>query len=109
MNAIILLGTLKRSGLSNTATLCEFLADRMAARGIRSETIRLADHRIEPGTHTRADVADDWPAVLDRVLAAQVVIFATPIWWGNQSSLIQRVIERLDELHEEILASQAPS
>jgi multimeric flavodoxin WrbA len=28
---------------------------------------------------------------------------ATPIWWSNQSSLIQRVIERLDELHDGIM------
>ncbi|MGH9927488.1 MAG: flavodoxin family protein, partial [Nitrososphaeraceae archaeon] len=28
-----------------------------------------------------------------------------PVWWGNQSSLIQRVIERLDEIHDEIMKS----
>jgi multimeric flavodoxin WrbA len=35
----------------------------------------------------------------------QIVIFATPIWWGGQSSLLQRVIERLDEIHDEIMES----
>ena len=33
-----------------------------------------------------------------KVLASDILIIATPIWWSNQSSLIQRVIERLDEL-----------
>jgi multimeric flavodoxin WrbA len=36
-------------------------------------------------------------------MAADIVIFATPVWWGIQSSLIQRVIERLDEIHDEIM------
>jgi multimeric flavodoxin WrbA len=36
-------------------------------------------------------------------LDSDIIIFATPIWWGIQSSLIQRVIERLDELHDEIM------
>jgi multimeric flavodoxin WrbA len=38
-------------------------------------------------------------------LDADLVIFATPIWWGGQSSLVQRVIERLDEIHDEIMES----
>ena len=35
--------------------------------------------------------------------AADIIVFATPIWWGNHSSLMQRAIERLDELHNELL------
>jgi metal-dependent hydrolase (beta-lactamase superfamily II) len=31
------------------------------------------------------------------ILNADMVIFATPIWWGGQSSLEQRMIEHLDE------------
>jgi multimeric flavodoxin WrbA len=40
---------------------------------------------------------------LEKILAPQIIIFATPVWWGNQSSLIQRAIERLDEIHDEIM------
>jgi len=46
---------------------------------------------------------DEWPLVLEKVLDADIIVFATPIWWGNQSSEIQRIIERLDHLHDEIL------
>lgn len=49
---------------------------------------------------------DAWPAILKKILDADIVIFATPIWWGGHSSEIQRVIERLDELHDEILAGK---
>ena len=104
MNAIILLATLKRDELSNTQTLSEFLAGRMALRGIDCEIVKLVDHDIPPGTCSSMGDGDGWPDILERILAAQIVIFATPIWWSNHSSLTQRVIERLDELHDRILA-----
>jgi multimeric flavodoxin WrbA len=106
MNAIILLGTLKKSGLSNTETLCEFLAQRMERAGIRTATVKLVQHDIPPGTYSNMGEGDEWPSILQKVLASQIVILATPIWWSNQSSLVQRVIERLDELHDAIMKGQ---
>lgn len=103
MHAVVLLGTLKRSGLSNTETLCDFLAGRMERAGIASETIRLANHEIPPGTMSDMGHGDEWPSILEKILAADIVIFATPIWWSQQSSLIQRAIERLDELHDKVM------
>src|SRR3954453_194966 len=41
--------------------------------------------------------------ILEKILDGQIIVFATPIWGGNQSSLMQRAIERLDELHNELL------
>ena len=104
MQATILLGTLKRSGLSHTETLCEFLAQRMEREGVRCEIVKLADHEIPPGTYSQMGAGDEWPGILARVLGSEIVVFATPIWWANQSSLVQRVIERLDELHDQVLA-----
>jgi hypothetical protein len=49
MKATILLGTLKKSGLSNTETLCEFLVERMERRDIRCEIVKLSDRDIPPG------------------------------------------------------------
>jgi multimeric flavodoxin WrbA len=37
------------------------------------------------------------------ILDLDIVILATPVWWEIQSSLIQKVIEHLDELHDEIM------
>lgn len=39
---------------------------------------------------------DQWPAIRDKVLAADILIFATPTWMGQTSSVGQRVLERLD-------------
>lgn len=106
MKAAILLGTLKTTGLSNTETLCEFLVERMARAGIEGETIKLSHHHVPPGTMSDMGGGDEWPSILAKVLAADILIFATPIWWSGQSSLIQRAIERLDELHDHVMAGK---
>lgn len=106
MKATFLLGTLKKSGLSHTETLCEFLAGRMKTKGIETAIVKLATHEIPPGTLSDMGDGDEWPEILRAALASEIIIFATPIWWSNQSSLIQRVVERLDELHDQILAGK---
>lgn len=104
LRAAFLLGTLKHSPTrSNTDTLSEYLAEHLKVHEVESDIIRLVDYHIEPGIETHVGIPDDWPKLLERVLAANIVIFATPIWWGNQSSLIQRIIERLDALNDELL------
>jgi multimeric flavodoxin WrbA len=103
LNAIILSGTLKiGSEISNTYLLSEFLAKHLLAYISKTEIIRLIDYEIRPGVYTKVD-SDDWPTIYEKIMAADIIIFATPVWWGIQSSLIQRVIERLDEIHDEIM------
>lgn len=106
VRAIFLLGTLKKKHqLSHTQVLCDLVAETFREKeNVESEIIRLRDYDIQPGTRTEID-DDDWPKILERVLAADIIIFATPVWWGIQSSLIQRVIERMDELNDELLAT----
>src|SRR5699024_111628 len=47
---------------------------------------------------TRDDMGDgdEWPRILERIRAADVLVFATPTWLGHMSSVAQRVLERLD-------------
>jgi multimeric flavodoxin WrbA len=103
MKAIILLGTLKKEGLSNTEVLSEFLAGHFKKQDIGCTIVKLVEHNILAGTYSNMGAGDDWPGILKQILAADIIVFATPIWWNNQSSEIQRMIERLDELHDEIL------
>ncbi len=103
MKAVILLGTLKSTGLSNTETLSEFFMKKLISRSVECEIIKLVHFNILPGTYTDLGDADEWPSVLDKILGADIILFATPIWWDNHSSEIQKVIERLDHLHDEIL------
>ena len=103
MKAIILQGTLKKGVQSNTQVLSEFFVECLEKKKVTCEIIRLIDYTILPGTYSDMGAGDAWPMILKKILDADIVVFATPIWWGNHSSEIQRVIERLDELHDEIL------
>jgi multimeric flavodoxin WrbA len=109
LNALFLVGTLKSgsdaSKNSNTYALSEFLAKHLESIEVQSDFVPLANYNILPGVYTNVDNNDDWPMIFEKILASDIVIFATPVWWGNQSSLIQRVIERLDEIHDEIMKS----
>ena len=98
-----LLATLKRTEQSNTEVLCDFLHERMRRKNVVCETVKLVQHRIHPGTYSDMGGGDDWPSILVNLLVSDVIIFATPVWWGGHSSEMQRAIERLDEIHDEIL------
>ncbi|MDQ6768676.1 MAG: flavodoxin family protein [Gemmatimonadota bacterium] len=106
LKATFLLATLKhkREGgeFSHTETLCELVIKQLRLHNVKSEIVRLVEYDIKPGIKSNMGKGDDWPAIQKKVLAADIIVFATPIWWGNQSSLMQRVIERLDELHTEL-------
>lgn len=103
MKAVILLGTLKKKEQSNTEILSEFFCEFLLDREIDCEIIKLVDYKILSGTYSSMGKGDQWPKILKKILSADIIIFATPIWWNNQSSEIQRVIERLDEIHDEIM------
>jgi multimeric flavodoxin WrbA len=38
---------------------------------------------------------DDWPAIQERVMAADILVVGTPIWLGEESSVCRVAIERL--------------
>src|SRR3989344_1192288 len=61
-----------------------------------------ASLKHEPGISNTGELAQK---VLENIKAADILIFATPIWWGGRSSLMQRIIERLDSLDEDYLKS----
>lgn len=105
LRAIFLLGTLKhkRGEFSHTETLCELVIEDLRPYNVRSEIVRLAEYDIKPGVESHMGRGDEWPAILKKVIAADIIVFATPIWWGTHSSLIQRAIERMDALNDELL------
>lgn len=103
LKALFLVATLKQSkDQSHTHLLSDFLAQHFENFQVDSEFIRLIDYNIEPGVYTIVN-ADDWPMIFKKIMASDIIIFATPVWWGTQSSLMQRVIERLDEVHDDIM------
>ena len=38
---------------------------------------------------------DDWPAIFEQVMAADILVLCSAIWLGEKSSVCTQVIERL--------------
>jgi multimeric flavodoxin WrbA len=103
LRVLVLNGSLKHApDISNTEELSELVLEAMRGHvPIQADVVRLADRQIPVGLNFRESADDDWPEIVGLLKAADVVLFATPVWWGGRSSLIQRAIERLDALDEE--------
>jgi multimeric flavodoxin WrbA len=107
LNVLVLNGSLKHGPApSSTEEVAQLVLDEMQkVAPITSEIIRLADKDIPVGLGFKESDTDEWPAIVEKIQAAHIVIFATPIWWGQRSSLMQRIIERMDAFDEEAHAA----
>lgn len=101
LKAVVLLGTLKTGdGPSNTDELVGELLDHFMEYGVEVDKFRLANMDIPVGLGEKMSENDEWPKIANALRGADIVIFATPVWWGGQSSLIQRVMERMTHFDE---------
>lgn len=102
LTALLINCTLKPSPASSSSdVLGEQVLHALAEHGVTADRIRAVDHDIRPGVQTDMGDGDQWPSLRERVLAADILVFATPTWMGQHSSVAQRVLERLDaELSE---------
>jgi multimeric flavodoxin WrbA len=82
---------------SSTDKMIGLVGAELARRGVTlTETIRVADHDVKPGVTSDEGEGDAWPELRRRILQADILIFGTPIWLGQMSSLAKRVVERMD-------------
>ncbi len=103
MKAIILNCTLKKSPvISNTDALIRKVVKEYKELGVISEVIRVVDHNIPFGVSSNEGDGDEWPKILKKLIASDIIIIAAPIWFGVRSSVAQLVIERLDGTYEEM-------
>ena len=99
LTAIALNCTLKRSGGEDSSTdkMIQLVAGELAKHDIAlRETIRIADHDVKPGVTSDEGDGDAWPDIRRRLLDADILIFGTPVWLGQMSSLAKKVLERMD-------------
>jgi multimeric flavodoxin WrbA len=81
---------------SHTQLLIDRSAAVMEANGVTVDHIRAVDHDIPAGVWPEHGYAgDEWPALFERVMAANILVLATPIWLGQISSVCAKIIERL--------------
>ncbi|MGP6176137.1 flavodoxin family protein [Microbacterium sp. A196] len=97
LTALIITCTLKPSPAESSS---EVLAQQISAflhqQEVETTTIRAVDHQILPGVEKDMGGGDEWPALREKVLAADIIVLVTPTWLGQHSSVAQRVLERLD-------------
>jgi multimeric flavodoxin WrbA len=100
LKALFINCTLKRSPeVSNTQGLADLSIAIMERNGVTVDQFRAVDHEIATGVWPDMSEhgweRDDWPALFERVLAAEILVILTPIWLGEKSSVCTQVIERL--------------
>lgn len=100
LNALFINCTLKPSPeLSHTQGLMDIAIDIMRKNGVSVENLRAVDHDLAIGvwpdmTEYGAE-RDDWPAVYEKVQAADILVLGSAIWLGEKTSVCTHVIERL--------------
>jgi multimeric flavodoxin WrbA len=96
---------------SSTEKMIDLVESEFEKLGVtHAETIRIADFDIKPGVTSDEGNGDAWPDIRSRILASDILIFGTPIWLGQPSSVAKRVLERMDAfLGETDSAGRMPS
>lgn len=101
LRAVFLNGTLKRSPEpSHTDGLAAIAQHIFHGVGCTTDAVRMVDHTIPPGVYPdmreHGWEVDDFPDLYHRLVEpADIVVIATPIWLGDQSSVTRLTIERL--------------
>lgn len=109
MKALIVNCTLKPSPeKSNTEALAEVVAAALGEEEVEIASVRAVDHSIPPGVESEMGEGDQWPGIRRQILAAEILIFATPTWLGRPSSIAQRVLERMDAMISETDDEERP-
>jgi multimeric flavodoxin WrbA len=97
LTALALVCTLKRSPAGSSAELiARQLLGALGTHGVAGELIRVVDHPVRFGVTTDEGDGDGWPDIREKLLAADILVLATPIWLGQPSSVCKMVLERLD-------------
>jgi multimeric flavodoxin WrbA len=109
MRALLLNCTLKPSPAeSNTEALARVVMDALASEGIDTDAVRVVDHDVRPGVESDMGDGDEWPAIRSKLLASEILVFASPTWLGRPSSVAQRALERMDAMLSETDDSGRP-
>jgi multimeric flavodoxin WrbA len=97
LRAVALVCTLKKSPATSSSDLmADRVLDQLRSAGADGEKVRCVDFNLLPGVEADMGPGDQWPELLEKIRAADIVVVSTPTWVGHMSSVAQRVLERLD-------------
>lgn len=90
-----------RAGVGNTAMLIGMLQESLAKEGIVVETIHLCDREIEFCTgcghcmeNGKCWIEDDHAGIVERLLAADGIILASPVYFSHVTAQMKAFIDR---------------
>lgn len=102
MKAIAICGSPREGG--NTEILLRRCLKALAAKGLATELVALAKLRIEPcracllcqkaSDHACAIKDDDFHAVFGKLVAADVIIVGSPVYFGSATAQIMALLDR---------------
>jgi len=88
-------------GAGNTALMLAMIGDSLNRLGLRQDVIHLADHVVEYCVgcgfcmeNGKCWVPDDHAAILDRLLAADAVILASPVYFFHVTAQMKTFLDR---------------
>jgi len=94
--------TLKRSPeVSNTEALMNRVLGILGEHGVETEILRVVDYDVRFGVTSDEGDGDQWPQILEKIKAADILLMGMSIWFGVRCSVAQMVIERLDGTYNE--------
>jgi multimeric flavodoxin WrbA len=95
--------TLKQGAeTSSTQKLLDQLLRALQKHDVEGASVRTVDHDIKLGVKADEGEGDAWPGLRKQILDADILVLATPIWMGQPSSVVKRVLERMDAFLGEI-------
>ena len=82
---------------SSTQKLLDEVAAELRTHGVEpGTTIRVVDWNVKAGVTSDEGDGDDWPEIRRQILDSNILVLGTPSWMGQPSSVVKRVLERMD-------------
>jgi len=102
IKAVVLVCTLKGGrAKSSSDKLAREVVQALSEHEVTADVIRVVNQNVKFGVSSDEGDGDGWPAIRRKIMSAQILVVATPIWMGQPASVAKVVLERLDaELDE---------
>ena len=105
--AIIISSSPRRGG--NSDTLCDRFMQGAMEAGHHAEKIFLRDHKIEYcvacdycADHPKCSQKDDMEKILEKLVEADVIVFATPVYFYSMDAQMKTFIDRTTPRYTEL-------
>jgi len=97
LKAVVLVCTLTGGrSKSSSDKLGREVVEALSDHDVTADVIRVVNQNVKFGVGLDEGEGDGWPAIRKKIMAAQILVIATPIWMGQPASVAKVVLERLD-------------